>query len=220
MAVDSTIRENVEEELRWDPDVDDKAIGVSVRGHVVTLTGFVHRLADKVKAEQLAKRISGVAGVANDIMVRVEGQPRPDPEIAQEAVKVLQAALPAAANALGVVVRDGSLALEGKLTWHYERSLAETAMRNVRGVTQVINRIELKPTVSTGELRQQIVAAFRRSATIDANRLSVESRGDLVKLSGTVRSWAERADAERAAWSAPGVREVDNRIVVDTCLGE
>lgn len=215
MANDAAIKRSVEEELRWDPGVDDATLAVSVKNHVVTLTGYVHRLVDKVHAEQAAKRVAGVAALANDIVVRADGAPRPDPEIAQEALTVLRAAVPLAADALRVVVEYGIVRLEGAVAWHYQRAMAETAVRNVRGVREVVNAITLRPVAATGEVKRQIQAAFHRSATIDASRLTVAAEGNKVSLSGTVRSWAERADAERAAWSAPGVTQVDNLIAVD-----
>lgn len=215
MSNDAKIKRHVEEELRWDPGVADATLAVHVKDHVVTLTGYVHRLIDKVHAEQAAKRVGGVAGLANDIVVRAEGTPRPDPEIAQDVVTVLHAALPIAAQTVRAVVQYGIVRLEGQLAWHYERDMAETAVRNVRGVRDVVNAIHLKPVASTGEVRRQILAAFQRSATIDATHLQVKVEGDKVTLSGTVRSWAERADAEHAAWSAPGVTQVDNQLVID-----
>lgn len=156
-----------------------------------------------------------MAGLANGIVVRTEGAPRPDPGIAQQAVTVLRAALPLAADALRIVVEYGIVRLEGAVDWHYRRAMAETAVRKVRGAREVVNAIALKPVVSTGEVKRQIQAAFHRSATIDASHLSVITEGNKVTLSGTVRSWAERADAERAVWNAPGVSQRDKLIAVD-----
>lgn len=218
MATDSDIRRNVENELEWDSDIGDADIAVSVKDHVVTLAGFVHSFADKIHAEQAAKRVAGVSGLANDIAVRLDGEARPDPDIARDAVAALQAALPAICTSIRAVVEDGTVRLEGQVPWHYQRVRAETAVRNVRGVRHVSNLIALKPAVSPGAVRDNIVAAFQRSATIDAGRLNVEATGNTVTLTGRVRSWAERSDAERAAWNAPGVTVVDNRLIVDASL--
>ena len=218
MQSDSDIKRSVEDELEWNADVGEADIGVSVKDHIVTLTGFVHTFADKVHAEQAAKRVAGVAGLANDIVVHLDGEARPDPDIAREAVAALKAALPAASEGIKVVVQDGTLRLEGQVAWHYQRMRAESAVRNLHGVRHISNLVALKPIASADAVHEKIVAAFQRSATIDAGRLAVQANGSKVTLTGRVRSWAERADAERAAWNAPGVTVVDNRVTVDAGL--
>jgi osmotically-inducible protein OsmY len=215
MRLDSDIKRDVEDELRWDPDIDATDIGVAVHNAVVTLSGFVRSYAQKTEAERDAKRVAGVVGVANDIEVRLPVlDQRPDPEIARDAAAALKAELPFSSEHIKVVVRDGWLTLEGTVEWNYARERAESSVKRVRGVKGVTNAITLKPTVQPHEVRRKIEDALRRSAEIDASRITVEANGSEVILRGTVKSWAERQEAERAAWAAPGVTRVDNRITI------
>jgi len=215
MRLDSDIKRDVEDELKWDPGVDEADIGVAVHNGVVTLSGFVHSYAQKTQAERDAKRVAGVVGVANDIEVRLPViDQRPDPEIVRDAVSALKLELPFSSENIKVVAREGRITLEGAVEWNYARERAETAVRNVRGVKSVTNSIEVKPKVAPYEVRRKIEDALRRSAELDASRITVEAHGSEVVLRGTVRSWAERQEAERAAWAAPGVSRVDNRISI------
>lgn len=215
MRTDSQIKTDVEAELKWDPDIDATDIAVAVKSGVVTLTGFVRSYAQKYQAERTVKRVAGVVGVANDIEVRLpSSNERPDPEIARDAVAALKNELPYSSENMKVIVKDGWLTLEGSAEWNYQRTRAEDAVRRVKGVRGVINMIALKPRVTPSEIKSKIEDAFRRSAQVDAQRITVEANGGEVTLKGTVRSWAERQEAERAAWRAPGVVKVDNRIVV------
>jgi osmotically-inducible protein OsmY len=215
MRNDSDIKRDVEAELKWDPDLDPTDIGVTVKGGVVALTGFARSYAQKYEAETAAKRVLGVAGVANDIRVRLPSESqRTDPEIARDAVEALKRELPYSSANMKVTVKDGWLTLEGSAEWNYQRTRAEDAMRRVKGVKGVSNLIALRPRVAASEIKSKIEDAFRRSAELDANRITVEANGSEVILKGTVRSWAERQEAERAAWRAPGVINVDNRITI------
>lgn len=215
MRLDSDIRRDVEDELRWDPDIDATDIGVAVHNGVVALTGFVRSYGQRTQAERDAKRVAGVVGVANDIEVRLPVlDQRPDPDIARDAVAALKAELPYSSETIKVVVKDGRITLEGSVEWQYARERAENAVKRIRGVKAVTNTIELKPKVAPYEIRRKIEDAFRRSAEIDASRISVEANGSEVILRGTVKSWAERQEAERAAWAAPGVTRVDNRVTI------
>jgi osmotically-inducible protein OsmY len=215
MRLDSDIKRDVEDELRWDPDIDATDIAVAVHNGVVALSGFVRSYAQKTQAERDAKRVAGVVGVANDIEVRLPVlDQRPDPDIARDAVSALKSELPFSSENIKVIVKDGYITLEGAVEWNYARERAENAVKRIRGAKGVRNAIEVKPKVQPYEIRRKIEDALRRSAEIDASRITVEASGSEVILRGTVRSWAERQEAERGAWAAPGVTKVDNRIVI------
>jgi osmotically-inducible protein OsmY len=215
MRSDSDIERDVKDELQWDPDTDATDIAVSVKGGVVTLAGYVKSYSDKYEAEAAAKRIAGVRGVANDLEIRLPSvDERPDPDIARDAVAAIKAHLPISSENIKVVVQNGWVTLEGRVEWQYQRQTAENAVRRIKGVKGVTNLIQLKPRVQPEEVKKKIEEAFRRNAEVDANRIIVETNGSQVILKGTVRSWIEREEAERVAWSAPGVTSVDDRIIV------
>jgi osmotically-inducible protein OsmY len=215
MRADDDIMRDVEEELRYDPDLDATDIAVSVKDGVVTLTGFVKSYSEKWEAEQAAKRVAGVAAVANDIEVRLpDFDARPDPEIARDVVAELKTWLPVSSKNIKATVKNGWVTLEGEVEWNYQREYAEQAVRRIKGVRGISNLISLKPRAQPDDIKKKIEEAFKRSAEIDANRITVEAHGSEVVLKGTVRSWAEREEAERAAWSAPGVTRVVNEIKV------
>jgi osmotically-inducible protein OsmY len=215
MRTDSDIKRDVEAELKWDPDIDPTDIAVAVKGGVVTLTGFVRSYSQKYQAEGIAKRVLGVVGIANDIQVRLPSESqRPDPEITRDAVAALKTELPYSYANIKVIAKDGWLTLEGSAEWNYQRNRAEDAMLRIKGVKGVRNLIVLKPRVAPSEIRSKIEEAFRRNAELEAKNVTIEANGSEVILKGTLRSWAERQEAERAAWRAPGVTKVDNRITI------
>jgi osmotically-inducible protein OsmY len=215
MKSDSEIERDIRDELKWDPDLDADDIAVSVKNGVVTLAGFTKSYTDKWEAEAAAKRVAGVLAVANDIEVRLPAiDQRPDPDIARDAVTALKAQLPISYDRIKVLVKDGWITLEGAVEWQYQKSTAEHAVRKLKGVKGVTNVITVEPKVEPSELKRKIQEAFKRNAEVDANRITVEVKGSEVVLKGSVRSWIEREEAERVAWSAPGVTMVDDRIVV------
>ncbi|WP_439409058.1 BON domain-containing protein [Bradyrhizobium sp. DASA03076] len=211
MKSDSEIERDVRDELQWNPDLNAGDIAVSVRDGIVTLAGFTRSYTDRLEAEAAAKRVAGVHAVANDIEVRLPTiDQRPDPEIARDAVAALRSELPMSHDKIKVIVKDGWTTLEGTAEWQYQKTIAENAVRKIKGVKGVTNVIQLRPAVQPTDIQRRIQEAFKRSATLDANRISVEARGSEVILNGTVRSWTEREEAERVAWSAPGVTHVED----------
>lgn len=217
MRPDKDIQRDVEAELKWAPDVCEFDIAVKATDGVVMLTGYAESVHQKDRAEAAAKRVVGVTGVANDLAVRPPfGANATDPEIARDAVLALKLELPLAWESITPIVKGGHVALEGELEWHDQRERAEAAVRRLRGVLSVRNSIRIKPRVAPIEIKHKIEEAFRRNAIIDAHRITVDARGSEVTLRGEVRSWAERDQAQRTAWAAPGVVIVKNEITVRT----
>jgi osmotically-inducible protein OsmY len=215
MRTDSEIKRDVEDEVKYDVAVDSTDIGVSVKNGVVALTGYVGSYSQKLQAEADAKRVSGVMAVANDLEVRLaSADSRPDPDIARDLVTQLKLELPYSHENIKSVVKNGWVTLEGDLEWNYQRTRAESTALRVKGVLGVSNHIKLAPRVKPTEVKAKIENALKRIAQIDANRITVDANGSEVVLKGTVRSWAERDEAERAAWLAPGVTKVESRITI------
>lgn len=215
MLTDTQLQHDVQDELEWDPSVDAAQIGVTAKDGVVTLTGHAAKLADKLAAERLAKRVYGTRAVANDIEVLLpRGSERTDTDIAGAALTALKWDSLVPDDRITVTVRHGFITLEGTVHWQYQKEAATRAVHNLIGVKGVSNQIVVTPTAKSAEIKDRIEAAFKRSAEVDARKITVEVTNGKVMLRGRVRSWSERDEALRAAWAAPGVTDVDDRLDV------
>lgn len=215
MKTDVQLQRDILDELTWEPRIDAAEIGVTVDDGFVTLTGHVRSFDEKLASERATQRVSGVKAVINEVeVVPLGSHERNDSDIAKAIVDVLKGRTSIPAECIKVSVNKGWITLEGEVDWQYQSDSAEALVRSLLGVRGVINNIVIKPTASAIEVKSRIEAAFRRSAEIDANRVRIEAQGGKVILSGDVRSWAERQEAERTAWAAPGVYAVENRIEV------
>jgi osmotically-inducible protein OsmY len=217
MDNDRRIQRDVEDELAWDPSIDQAGVGVAVDNGIVSLSGKVATYGERYRAERAALRVRGVRAVANDLEVAIAPRAgRTDAQIAAAALTALGLSISIPKDAVKVVVRDGTLTLDGTLDWEYQRLAANRLVRDLEGVKQVINMITLRPKTTAKDLQRQITAAFHRSAQLDAESIRTEVEGTRVTLRGKVSSWEEKRQAEKTAWSAPGITDVRNQLEVQS----
>ena len=215
MKTDAELQQDVMNELKWEPTIKAAGIGVGVKDGVVTLSGYVDSYVKKWAAERAAARVSGVRAVAEGIQVRLPSSlKRSDEDLAAAVANVLEWNILVPHDHVKVQVQDGLVTLSGEVDWWYQKNAAEEAVRCLMGVVLFNNEIRVKPPVKPLDVRDEIESAFRRNALLDSRRVTVETRGSSVILSGRVRNWAERAEAQWTAWAAPGVSEVENNIVI------
>jgi osmotically-inducible protein OsmY len=212
---DAQLQADVMAELKWDARLQPNEIGVSVKDGIVMLGGYVDSYTKKWAAEERARHVRGVKAVVNEIEVRLPGSSeRKDPDIAAAAVRALEWNALVPADRIKVTVSNGWITLDGEVDWEYQRDTAERSVRNLVGVKGVTNLIKVSPRATPTDLKQKIEQALKRITEEDAQRINVEVEGSKVILRGTVRSWIEKREAERTAWSAPGVTAVDNQITI------
>ena len=215
MIVDTQLRHDVEAELEWDARFDSRQIGVAVKNGVVALSGHVGSYAERRAAEESVQSIAGVKAVANDIAVELASSTkRSDAEIAEAAVNALKTNVSIPANSIKIFVRDGWVTLEGQVSMWHQRNAAETALTPLQGVKGISDNITISSQVFVGDVEGKIEDAFRRRAHLDAKKISVKALDGTVTLEGEVHSWQERTQAESAAWQAPGVSQVIDKLTV------
>lgn len=215
MKTDSQLQHDVVSELRWEPSVTETHVGVSVKAGIVTLSGHVPTYAEKYGAEKAAKRVLGVKAVADELDVKLAASTkRSDEDVAAACVAALHNHASVPDDKIKIVVGNGWVTLEGMVDWQYQKNAAELSVGNLFGVRGLTNRITVAPHATAVDVKDKIEAAFKRSAEIDAKRIRVETHDSKVILQGEVRSWAEKYEAQSAAWAAPGVTAVENDLVV------
>jgi len=217
MKTDLEIQHDVMAELQWEPGLKNSQIGVSVNHGVVMLSGVVDTYYKKVLAEKATKKVSGVKAVAEEIVVKVPGgKTYTDVDIATAVLSALKWNSTIDESRIDVQVEDGEVTLTGVAEWNFQKVSAQKAVENLVGISNIVNNIRVQNKIIAQDVKQRISEAFERNAAIDSNKLSVQVAGDKVILIGTVRSFAEKMDAEKTAWASPGVMDVDNQLVVDS----
>lgn len=212
---DLAIRHDVLSELDWDPRFDSRNIGVAVKNGVVALSGHVGSYAQRQAAEEAAQAVAGVTAVANDIVIELGFEAnRTDAEIAEAAVAALEGNVSVPARDIRVLVRDGWVTLSGEVGMWYQKNAAQAAVANLRGIKGITNNVTIRSFVSAAEIKGKIQDAIRRRAQTDADNIQVKAEAGAVTLEGQVSSWAQRQQAEMAAWQAPGVSQVIDNLVV------
>lgn len=217
MKTDFEIQQDVMAEIKWEPLLNASEIGVAVKSGVVTLSGLVNSYTKKLTAEKAAERVEGVKAVAEDIEVKIAGTgEKKDVEIAETALNLLKWNSSILEENIKIKVENGRLTLEGEVEWEFLKSAAEKAVENLVGVRGIINNIKITSKIDPIEIKKKITTAFHRSAAIDVDNINIETINNKVILTGKVSSWIEKKEAERAAWLAPGVTTVDNRLKIDS----
>jgi len=215
MKTDSNLQFDVLEELKWEPGIDHEKIGVSVDMGVVALSGIVTSYAEKLLAESTARRVKGVRAIAEDITVRYPFDAKTsDAEIAKRVADLLQWDPLVPDDKINVTVENGVVRLRGDVEWNYQKDLAFKDASKIGGVVRIDNWIQVSPSVNTADVRERIEQAFERQADLETEKIHVRAEGQKVILEGKVSSWSKRSIAERAAWAAPGVTQIEDKLLV------
>jgi len=212
---DIALRQHILNELEFEPSLDAAHIGVGVEDGVVTLTGYVHSFAEKAIAEQAVARVKGVRALAQELQVRYpQNKKTDDDQIAKRALKIIAWDTTVPDDKMKIKVQNGWITLSGEVEWSYQKTGAEEAVRKLSGVIGVTNLITVRPHADVRNVKYRIEEALKRNAQLEAKEIRVTVDGGKVTLEGNVPAWHERAVAEKAAWSAPGVSAVEDRIQV------
>ncbi|WP_242084911.1 BON domain-containing protein [Aestuariivivens sediminis] len=215
MRTDSQIKQDVLDELEWESSIDETQIGVIVENGVVTLTGVVDSYSKKIAAENAAKRVYGVKAVAEDIEINYSpGFSKSDTDIAKNVVNTLKWDTSVPDDKISIKVENGQVYLSGTVDWSFQKEAARKAIQNINGVRGITNNLKLGQQIQPDDIKDRITKAFERSAVIDANNINVKIKGKTVELTGTVHSIAEKEEARKAAFWAPGVTHVENKLKV------
>jgi len=215
MKTDAQIQRDVMEELKWDPTLNASEIGVAVKDGVVTLSGYVENYSEKRAAENAALRISGVKAVAEDITVKVVARDKKnDTDIALAIINSLKWNSAIQEDKIKITVEDGWVVMDGEVEWNYQKDIIRNTIENIYGVKGITNLVTISPKINAKDVKKKIKEAFQRSAMVNSENITVETIGNKVILKGTVRSYAEKVDAEKAAWSIPGITIVENELEI------
>jgi len=219
MKSDAILKEQIMDELDWEPSVDSTRIEVDVKDGIVILSGTVPSYMEKIDAEKAVKRVDGVKAVVQNIEVKlISAFMRTDEEIAQTALKNIKWNTNVPEDNIILKVENGWVTLEGKVVWNYQKELAKNAVKGLIGVKGVTNLVKVEPKIQPENLKEKIKKAFERNATIDAGNVRVEVIGNKAILKGNVQSWVEKRQAELTVWSAPGILEVENKLEIKIAL--
>ncbi|WP_091740704.1 BON domain-containing protein [Phenylobacterium immobile] len=211
---DKALKKSVTAELEWTPSIDAADIGVTVENGIVRLTGHVANYAQKIAAENAVKRVKGVRGLVEDLEIRAFVETYTDEAIAARVANMLDWDVTVPKDTVKVKVENGFVTLTGQVDWQYQRSAAEQGVRRLQGVRGFSNQVQLKPHVQASDVKRRIEAALERQAEVEADKISISVDGGKVRLDGKVRAWFERDIIERAAWAAPGVSAVEDRVSI------
>ncbi len=215
MKTDRQLHQDITDELGYEPSLDEREVGIGTKDGVVTLTGRVRSYPEKLAAVRATERVTGVKAVANEIEVRPQGLfERSDVDIAEAAIKALAWQTLVPKDQVKTRVEKGWITLDGEVEWQYQKAAAEDAVRNLYGVRGITNFVSVKPKVQPTDVKEKITKAFERNAALHAAQITVGASESKVTLKGKVHSWAERSEAEEAAWAAPGVMKVENDLMV------